>query len=146
MCVSVLVMILQRNKTNRLSIHGYVCGGSVAQSCPTLATPWTVARQASLSMVFSRQEHWRGLPFPVHVCVRAISWASSKLDFLRVRLGNYIFSKFNLKEFCRVCNPWSRWEKHSRIIMVYLKGMGCSKTQCFIWVLLQIFSEPFIHQ
>ena len=28
------------------------------------ATPWTVARQALLSMGFSRQEHWRGLPFP----------------------------------------------------------------------------------
>ena len=28
------------------------------------ATPWTAARQASLSMGFSRQEHWSGLPFP----------------------------------------------------------------------------------
>ena len=27
-------------------------------------TPWTVARQAPLSMGFSRQEHWSGLPFP----------------------------------------------------------------------------------
>ena len=27
-------------------------------------TPWTVARQASLSMGFSRQEDWSGLPFP----------------------------------------------------------------------------------
>ena len=27
-------------------------------------TPWTVARQASLSMGFSRQEYWNGLPFP----------------------------------------------------------------------------------
>ena len=25
-------------------------------------TPWTIARQASLSMVFSRQEYWSGLP------------------------------------------------------------------------------------
>ena len=28
------------------------------------ATPWTVAHQAALSMRFSRQEYWRGLPFP----------------------------------------------------------------------------------
>ena len=28
------------------------------------ATPQTVAYQASLSMGFSRQEYWRGLPFP----------------------------------------------------------------------------------
>ena len=27
-------------------------------------TPWTGARQAPLSMEFSRQESWSGLPFP----------------------------------------------------------------------------------
>ena len=27
-------------------------------------SPWTVARQAPLSMGFSRQEYWSGLPFP----------------------------------------------------------------------------------
>ena len=34
------------------------------QSCPTLATSWTVARRVPLSMGFSRQEYWSGLPFP----------------------------------------------------------------------------------
>ena len=34
-------------------------------SCVWLSvTPWTVAHQASLSMGFSREEHWSGLPFP----------------------------------------------------------------------------------
>ena len=36
----------------------------VAKSCLTLCDPWTVARQSSLSMGFSRQEYWSGLPFP----------------------------------------------------------------------------------
>ena len=27
-------------------------------------TPWMVAHQAPLSMEFSRQEYWNGLPFP----------------------------------------------------------------------------------
>ena len=43
----------------------------VPQSCLTLfspvrlfATPWTVAHQAALSMGFSRQEYWSGLPCP----------------------------------------------------------------------------------
>ena len=27
-------------------------------------TPWTVARQAPLSMKLSKQEYWSGLPFP----------------------------------------------------------------------------------
>ena len=31
---------------------------------PTLVTPWTVAHQAPLSMGFSRQEYWSGLPCP----------------------------------------------------------------------------------
>ena len=39
-------------------------GGLVTKSCPTLATPWTVAHQAPLSVGFSRQESWSGLPFP----------------------------------------------------------------------------------
>ena len=34
-------------------------------SCVQLfVTPWTVAHQAPLSMEFSRQEYWGGLPFP----------------------------------------------------------------------------------
>ena len=43
-----------------------VCGGGdlVPKSCPTLAVLWTVACQAPLSMGFSRQEYWSGLPFP----------------------------------------------------------------------------------
>ena len=35
-------------------------GGLATQSCPTLATPWIIA---PLSMGFSRQECWHGLPF-----------------------------------------------------------------------------------
>ena len=42
-------------------------GGLVVKSClssfMTLATSWTVACQAPLSMGFSRQEYWNGLPF-----------------------------------------------------------------------------------
>ena len=33
----------------------------VAQLCPTLCDPWTVAHQAPPSMGFSRQEYWSGL-------------------------------------------------------------------------------------
>ena len=34
------------------------------QSCSTLYDPWTVSHQAPLSMEFSRQEYWSGLPCP----------------------------------------------------------------------------------
>ena len=38
-----------------------LCGGGlVTKSCPTLETPWTVACQAPLPMIFPRQEYWSG--------------------------------------------------------------------------------------
>jgi len=39
--------------------HG-ICALSHVQP---FVTPWTVAHQAPLSMKFSRQEYWSGLPF-----------------------------------------------------------------------------------
>ena len=50
----------------RLCATPWAAGGGdvVAKSYLTLTTPWTVAHQAPLSMGFSRQEHWSGLPFP----------------------------------------------------------------------------------
>ena len=36
----------------------------VSQLFQFFVTPWTVAHQASLSMEFSRQESWSGLPCP----------------------------------------------------------------------------------
>ena len=39
----------------------YVLSRSVVSDS---ATPWTVAHQTPLSMGFSRQEYWSGLPFP----------------------------------------------------------------------------------
>ena len=41
-----------------------MCCGLVTKLWLTLAIPWTVAHQASLSMGFPRQEYWSGLPFP----------------------------------------------------------------------------------
>ena len=44
--------------------QGRVCF-AWSPSCVWLfGTPWTVARQGSLSMWYSRQEYWSGLPFP----------------------------------------------------------------------------------
>ena len=37
---------------------------AVLSRVPLFATPWTAARQAPLSMGFSRQEYWSGLPCP----------------------------------------------------------------------------------
>jgi len=40
-----------------------VCGQLLIR-VQLFATPWTIACQAPLSMGFSRQEYWSGLPFP----------------------------------------------------------------------------------
>ena len=40
----------------------YLC--ACAQLCQTLCDPMAVACQAPLSVKFSRQEYWSGLPFP----------------------------------------------------------------------------------
>ena len=39
----------------------------VAQSCLTLATPWTATHQAPPSMGFSRQEYWSGVHCLLHI-------------------------------------------------------------------------------
>ena len=56
--------------------HRYVCMCAKSlQSCPNLCNLWTVACQAPLSIGFSRQEYWGGLPLPpsgdmfVYMCV-----------------------------------------------------------------------------
>ena len=42
-----------------------MCVHAKSLSCvPVSATPWTITCQAPLSMGFSRQEDWNGLPFP----------------------------------------------------------------------------------
>ena len=52
-----------KNKSTEFFFEGTVTMNvKVSLPCLTLATPWTVAHQAPLSMGFSRQEYWGGLP------------------------------------------------------------------------------------
>ena len=49
-----------------------VCAAATAkshQSCPTLCDPIDGTQQAPLSLGFSRQEYWSGLPFPSPISV-----------------------------------------------------------------------------
>ena len=41
-----------------------LCCAKSLQSRQTLCDPWSVTHQAPLSKEFSRQEDWRGLPYP----------------------------------------------------------------------------------
>ena len=46
---------------NLCETHFHTVVSSLVQ---LFVTPWTIAHQALLSMEFSRQEYWSGLPFP----------------------------------------------------------------------------------
>ena len=53
-------------------------------------TPWTVVRQAPLSVKFSRQEHWSELPFPSPTDTRI----PSLLDFLLIQVTTLRYVEF----------------------------------------------------
>ena len=50
-----------------------------------LATPWTAAHQAPLSMGFSRQEYWSGVPLP-QVILKMISMVIMMQDWILYEL------------------------------------------------------------
>ena len=75
-----------------------VCVLAQSLSCVWLfVTPWTIARQAPLSIGFPRQEYWSGLPFvtpgdlphpgikPISLCV--LQW---QMDLPLCHLGSYV--------------------------------------------------------
>ena len=96
-------------------------------------TPWTVAHQAPLSMGFSRQEYWSGLPFPSPylfifecryiICLVSVSFFSRKdgrVNNTLSGLSKIIIYKFKQKRqwkiFCcfavtqwclTLCDPWT---------------------------------------
>ena len=56
-----------RQKFSKLVTPENKLFGAESESCNCVrffATPWTIAYQAPLSMEFSRQEYWSGLPYP----------------------------------------------------------------------------------
>ena len=65
-----MLLVSAVHKMNQLYIYMCmcvcmcVCVPSRFSYVQLFETPWTVAHQAPLSMGFSRQEYWRGLPCP----------------------------------------------------------------------------------
>ena len=59
------MIIMEQDSVIYLVFNVCVCVCVCAQSFRCVCvTSWTVAHQAPLSMEFSRQEYWSGLPFP----------------------------------------------------------------------------------
>ena len=76
-------------ETGRLGLtHIPVCMLSRLSHVRLFATPWTAAHQAPLSMGFSRQEYWSGLPCPIsgdfqtqglNPCLLHLHWQAGSL-------------------------------------------------------------------
>ena len=77
----------------------------VTKSCPTFETPWIVASQAPLSMGFSRQEYWSGLPLPSpgDLSDPGISWIS--------HIAGRFFTIWAIREACTVGGNVN-WHSH----------------------------------
>ena len=57
-------MIFMKNDSHYPLLSVRACVFSLFSRVRLSVTPWTAARQAPLSMRFSRQACWSGLPFP----------------------------------------------------------------------------------
>ena len=64
MLSTIIWQVLCCHKEHSMMITVFVTPWTVWCDSNISAAPWTVARQAPLSMGFSRQEHWSGLPCP----------------------------------------------------------------------------------
>ena len=82
------------------------------------ATPWTAALQAPLSLGFSRQEHWSGLPFPSPM------HESEKWKWGRSALSNSL--RPHGLQPTRLLRPWDFPGKST--------GVGCHCLLCPSWL------------
>ena len=78
----------------------YTAAAYLLSRVQLFATPWTVVRQAPLSMGFFRQKYWSGLPFP--------SPGTYKISIQISHLLNFFFYSINVF-VCSVLVPYSSY-------------------------------------
>ena len=100
----------------------------VTQSYPTLSDPWTAAYQAPLSMGFSRQEYWSGLPLvAVLYCFiqnGSLHQLPGNSNCNKRRLEKCLSSFTPEKLFCLMWRSWNlpaRWGQSMAITPVDIK-------------------------
>ena len=85
-----------------------------------LATPWTAAYQAPLSMGFSWQEYWNGLPLPSPTK----KLHGTKNNCVHIQLGQNYGQKIQTKN--PNCHFWRAWSK-TRVLGAKAAYCACSR-------------------
>ena len=132
-----------RTTWNNLSLKLKLC---VLNRVQVSVTPWTVACQAPLSLEFSRQEYWSGLPFPtprnlpgpgIQLASPALVGGFLTLPHLRRHVNIFKFvSQFEATQLLNV--PFST---HCLLFSSYLLWFGQS-TSIFHLILVIAFDPP----
>ena len=110
-----------------MSLHTYymyILYMLFAQLCLTLfVTPWTVAHLAPLSMKFSRQEYWSGLPFPSPGDPHN-PWIEPKSPALQ---ADSFLSEPPEKPICYTCTPlyYIRLQSYWESLAGFEEANGC---------------------
>ena len=100
-----------------------------------LATPWTAAHQAPLSMGFSRQECWSGVPLPSLDQTCSVV-ESIILDCLQSSLDFSVMSYGKIQ-----MNVWPIWCLHQSFLKYQEKSLQFSSIQSLS--LVQLFATPW---
>ena len=95
-----------------------MCAKSL-QSCPTLCNPTDCSCQVPLSMVFSRQEYWSGLPCPLSgdlldPGIEPVSLTSPALA------GGFFTTSAAWEPLRQVHSPVKDEERHHTLLLTYI--------------------------
>ena len=105
-----------------------------------LMTLWTVARQAPLSMIFSRQEYWIGLPFPSpeglpHPGIKPTSLALQADSSLLSHLGSLSCLLLLIARHCWQPTPvLLPGKSHGQRSLVGCSPWGCEELDTTEWL------------
>ena len=107
-CVFKRAPVWQHNQLWLLLSHSVVSN--------SFATPWTLVHQDPLSMGFSRQEYWSGLPFPSPVIESTRELKNGRPD-----LRKFYIQKGSMVSTCLICisSYYSAYEDIKNIIFFF---------------------------
>ena len=96
--------------------------------------PCTIARQAPLSMEFSRQEYWNGLPFPTLRDLSDIGMEPTSLAF--PALAGRFFTTV----------PFGKFSSVAQLCLTLCDSMNCSTSGLPVHHQLPEFTQTHVHR